>query len=106
MKHASTLLSLTAGAFVALLLASGCASSSTNEAHEDPATCKAPKPGTITSVNTMCAVVIHDPVDPAVPTAEWKGQKVGFCCAGCVPRWEKKTAAEKDASLAAAMAAK
>ena len=106
MKHARKFLSLAAGTLAAVLFAGGCASTSTAETHEDPATCKAPKPGTITSVNAMCAVVINDPVDPALPTVEWKGQQVGFCCKGCVPRWEKKTPAEKDVALAAAMASK
>ena len=70
---------------------------------EDEAACLAPKPGTIVTVNQYCAVVGTDPVDPEVMT-EWKGQKVGFCCRGCVPKWEKMTAAEKDAALAKAVA--
>ena len=35
---------------------------------------------------------------------ELAGQKVGFCCAGCLPKWDKLTDVEKTAKLAAAMA--
>lgn len=70
---------------------------------EDEAACLAPKPGTIVTVNQYCAVVGTDPVDPEIMT-EWKGQKVGFCCKGCVPKWEKMTAAQKDSALAKAVA--
>lgn len=66
--------------------------------------CKDPKGGTIITVNEYCAVMNEDPVDPAVPYAEWKGQKVGFCCQGCLPKWAKMTDAEKDAAVSRAIA--
>jgi hypothetical protein len=81
-------------------MAGGCASTQCPDS-DDKSKCTAPKEGTITSVNTMCAVNHNDPVDPAVATAEWKGQKIGFCCAGCVPKWNKMTPAQKDAAVAA-----
>lgn len=84
-------------------LAGGCKSSDSAMA-DDEATCKEPK-GEVTSVNKMCAVEHDDPVNPAVEAAAYKGQKVGFCCKGCVPKWNAMTDAQKDASLAAAMAA-
>lgn len=83
-------------------LAGGCCATC-NDDH-DEATCKEPK-GEVTTVNRMCAVEHDDPVNPAVEAAMYKGQKVGFCCKGCVPKWNAMTDAQKDASLAAALAA-
>lgn len=65
--------------------------------------CLKRKPGTIVTVNQYCAMVLEDPVDPSV-VIDWKGQKVGLCCKGCIPKWEKLTEAEKDAALAKAVA--
>jgi len=56
--------------------------------------------GTVTTVNTFCAVNPKDKVNPAIPAATWKGQQVGFCCKGCVPKWEKMTDEQKDAAVA------
>ena len=56
------------------------------------------------TVNKYCVINPNDEVAADSPTAEWKGQKVGFCCKGCLPDWDKKTEAEKDAALAAAIA--
>lgn len=72
---------------------------------EDESQCKLIKPGTVTSVNKMCVIMHEDPVDPALATADWKGQQVGFCCKGCIPRWNKMTDAQKDEALAKAIAA-
>lgn len=66
--------------------------------------CRSVKPGVITSVNSMCAVMVEDPVDPALTPTVWKGQKVGFCCQGCIPRWEQMTDAQRDSNLAKAIA--
>lgn len=65
--------------------------------------CKEVKPGVVTSVNYYCAVVSDDPVDPVIVT-EFEGQRVGFCCKGCVPRWNAMTTDQKRAALAAAVA--
>jgi hypothetical protein len=35
-------------------------------------------------------------------TRDYKGQKVGFCCAGCPAAWDKLPDSEKDAKLAIA----
>lgn len=82
--------------------AAGCAST---QKAEDESQCKMVKPGEITTVNSMCVVVNDDPVNPAVEPAVWKGQKVGFCCNGCKPRWNAMSDSEKDAALARAVAA-
>lgn len=39
-------------------------------------------------VNTVCAICGMD-VDPALPTAEYKGQTIGFGCAACPPKFAK-----------------
>lgn len=102
MKTASSrmLMTLTLGTLaLTSLLATGCKSSD-SAATEDAAKCTAVKEGTVTTANTMCAVNPNDPVDPAVASAEWKGKKIGFCCNGCVPKWNKMTPAQKDAAVA------
>ena len=93
------------GLVLSCALLGGCASSTCADT-DDTSKCRAPKEGTVTSVNTMCAVNPNDPVDPAVASAEWKGQKIGFCCNGCVPKWNKMTDAQKDAAVAAVTKAK
>jgi hypothetical protein len=51
-------------------------------------------------VNTKCPIM-GGAVDPAkVPaslTREFKGQKVGFCCAMCPGQWDKLSDADKEA---------
>lgn len=88
-------------ALVMVVSLGACAS---NQAAAARPGCKDPKGGTIITANEYCAVVNDDPVDPAVPFAEWKGQKIGFCCKGCLPKWNKMTDAEKDAGVSAAIA--
>jgi len=96
--------SMCACAAVALAMGACSANQRANaDKHDDPAWCKSDKPGTITSVNRMCAVMTEDPVDPACEAIMWKGQKVGFCCDGCKPRWAKMTEAQKDKALAQAI---
>jgi hypothetical protein len=34
---------------------------------------------------------------------EFKGQKIGFCCAPCIPKWEALSDEDKAAKLAAVM---
>lgn len=75
----------------------GCAT--TKCADCDGVSCAEPK-GTTDTVNAMCVVNPKDAVNPAIPAATWKGQKVGFCCKGCVPKWEKMSDEKKDAAVA------
>ncbi|MCA9283945.1 MAG: hypothetical protein KDA22_01930 [Phycisphaerales bacterium] len=70
---------------------------------EDASYCTSPKPGVITTVNEYCVVVQEDPVNPEI-VREWNGQRVGFCCNGCIPRWDKMTDAQKQAALDSAIA--
>jgi hypothetical protein len=85
-------------------LSAGCNSSGSHAAGEESeAYCRSVKPGEVTTVNHYCAVMNEDPVDPSL-SHEWNGQKVGFCCKGCIPRWEKMSDEQKTAALAAAVA--
>lgn len=70
---------------------------------EDMEACQQPKAGTITTENQYCVVMNDDPVDPAL-TREWNGHKVGFCCKGCLPKWDAMSDAEKQAALDKAVA--
>jgi len=90
---------------LALVAAVSLAACASNHAAVDPKPgCKEPKGGVIITVNEYCAVKNDDPVDPALGFVEWKGQKIGFCCKGCMPKWNRMTDAEKDAAVAAAIA--
>jgi hypothetical protein len=69
-------------------------------------TAKAPGSSTVAVVNVTCPIMggaISPDGVPASLTREYKGQKIGFCCAGCPGAWDKLTDAEKDAALAKAM---
>lgn len=94
---------LTLTAVLAATMLAACAARQQTAA-EHEAECLEIKPGALTSVNKMCVVVNSHPVNPQMKTVDWKGQEVGFCCAGCVPRWEKMSDAQKDAALAQAIA--
>lgn len=57
-------------------------------------------------VNKRCPIMgsVLDPAKvPQELTRVWKGQKVGFCCAGCPAAWDRLSDAEKDAKLKAAL---
>ena len=57
-------------------------------------------------VNALCPIM-GSKMDPAnVPpglTRMFRGQKVGFCCAMCLPIWDKLSDDDKKAKLAAVM---
>lgn len=91
---------ITGVALVASLALSAC---STKPAGEGEAVCKDVKPGAVTTANAYCVIMNEDPVDPGL-FREYKSQRVGFCCKGCLPKWEALTDAQKDAALAKAIA--
>ena len=56
-------------------------------------------------INSTCPIMgsTIDPADvPANLTREYKGKKIGFCCAGCPAKWDQ-LADEKKAALLAKM---
>ena len=101
-----------------LSFAGGCSGGgATNEVHtfgatkSEPMAAPAPKATTATATaqatpanmamaNSKCPMK-GAKVNPEM-TAEWNGQKVGFCCAGCKSNWAKLSDADKQSKLAAA----
>jgi hypothetical protein len=104
-----TLSRLAAAACLATSLAAaigGCAKCQCTDSGKDQAACRAAKPGTATTVNTMCVMMNTDPVDPSVKPVVWKGQSYGFCCDGCRSKWDSLTDAQKDAAAMKVASAK
>jgi len=88
---------------VALVVSLALSACSTKPEAENEAVCKDVKPGTVTTANAYCVIMNEDPVDPEL-VREYKGQRVGFCCKGCLPKWEAMTDGQKGAALAKAIA--
>ena len=71
----------------ALTFTSGCADSGTDS------------PAIATVVNTICPIMGHEVTDDG-GRAEFDGKTVGFCCPGCIDKWEALSDEEKTAKLA------
>lgn len=84
----SLLLALPAALLFTSLVA--CSSQSTQQSNLESANAGA--------VNARCPIEPEDPVNPGVYTM-WKGQKVAFCCPGCIDEWDRKTEDQKAALL-------
>jgi hypothetical protein len=53
-------------------------------------------------VNSRCPMMPDHPLGgKKMVTTAYNGKTVGFCCAGCVPEWNKLSDAEKQARLVA-----
>jgi hypothetical protein len=61
--------------------------------------CNSTAPQAVT-LNSKCPVS-GKAVDAAVPTADFKGGKVGFCCPKCVTSWNAMSDADKQAKVTA-----
>jgi len=87
----------------------GAAKASSSTTASSAATASKPAAASAKVVNTKCPIE-GGAVDPnKVPdslTREFKGQKVGFCCAMCPPKWDNLSDAEKEAKLKAVMGGK
>ncbi len=90
----SSRFALAFGAALTLALVGGCA----NNKNADAAPAKDASMGV---VNKSCAMRPGSPVNPEV-TDMWQGQKVGFCCPGCLSAWNKLDDAQKADHLAKA----
>ena len=53
-------------------------------------------------VNTKCPMMLSHPAKDTV-VVDFKGQKVGMCCKGCLPAWNKLNDEQKAEKLKAAM---
>jgi len=98
-----SLASTVLAAAICTLLAAGCnsADKKTAETPKSPQPAQPVKVASMGLVNAKCPIMPSHAAGDKV-TADFKGQKVGFCCAGCMPAWNKLTDAEKAAKLAAA----
>lgn len=75
-----------------MLFALGACASSSKDA-------RAAKP-----INARCPIQNHQ-IDSNSPVVTYKGHTIGLCCEDCIEPWNKLSAAEKDAKLAAMLAA-
>ncbi len=57
--------------------------------------------GAMKAVNTKCPIVPADTLNTDVYTM-YKGQKVAFCCPGCINDWNMLSDAQKEEKLAKA----
>lgn len=106
MKLSTIALGLTLGGSV--LLFAGCA--------KEKACCgtcgtseKAAPTTSAQPINTMCPIggdAFDNKAHPASLTRTYNGQTIGFCCEGCVKKFDAKSDTEKDAVLTAAKANK
>ena len=77
------------------------------EPERDPGSGPTTQPAAkVATVNDKCPMmggkVIKAGVSPAL-VRDFNGQKVGFCCAGCLAPWDKLTEIEKAEKLAVVM---
>jgi hypothetical protein len=63
------------------------------------AACNSSAPQAMT-LNSKCPVS-GKAVDSSIPTADYNGGKVGFCCPRCVTSWNAMSEADKQAKIAA-----
>ncbi len=104
----------TLGRFVSLsmiviaLIFAGCNDAhdhGSNDGHHTDETAVEDTVQTSGIINSTCPIM-KSKIDPTkVPeslTRKWKGQTVGFCCAGCPAAWDKLNETEKDKKLKAA----
>lgn len=99
------LLSLAAGILALGVVIGGCASNGCCGDCKDNA--KAKEDAKLVKVVNSTCPIGDDPIDAAAHdaslTRQWRGQTVGFCCAGCLGPWDKMSDAERERALAAVM---
>lgn len=79
-----------------LVLVAGCTEPTTSNSKSDTESAKV----ATTPINSNCPIAGEE-VDPDV-SVQWKGQTVAFCCADCIPDWNKLSDDEKQSKLDAA----
>ena len=77
----------------ALTFAVGCGSPVAEQNQTEPAP-------TVVLANTVCPIM-GDAVNEELTTI-WNGKTIGFCCAECLPEWNKLSDDEKSEKLASA----
>ncbi len=96
---AITTLALFAGLFVI----AGCGETSTEApTAETPATDSGAETTVVAAVNEVCPIMGGKVKDDG-GRSEWNGKTVGFCCPGCIEKWEALPEDEKKTKLASSM---
>lgn len=72
----------------AVVLTGGCSQSDTSVSDSTP-------------VNSSCPIMGHE-VKAEGGSTNWNGQMIGFCCDGCLPKWNKLSDDDKATKLAEA----
>jgi hypothetical protein len=97
----------------AALTLAGCAGNKEGGCCDDAATNKSAAATTpaarVTTVNTVCPLSGEDfgsNTRSAELVGSYKGENVGFCCAGCAKKFDKMSDEKKSAALVAAKANK
>lgn len=91
-----------------IALAAGCAQKQGAASGSEAAHAEAPG-GEVRVVNTICPVAEDDFVEPYRPAnlvRTRQGTAIGFCCKGCVVKYDAMTAAQQDEILRLARANK
>jgi hypothetical protein len=90
-------------AFTGLLVATLALVSACESTQESSSTMPSTKPAT-TMPTTAEMGVLNDscpisgrPVDPDAPHASFAGHQIGFCCGGCVGRWDAMSESDRHA---------
>ena len=52
------------------------------------------------AINDTCPIMTGNEVDPNATMADFEGTKVGFCCNGCISKWNTMSYAQKKQFLA------
>lgn len=95
---------LLTGLIASALAVSGCSKANSETATDQPAATESPK-ADAKPVNKYCVFMTDHEASPK-HVRQHKGQTVGFCCANCLPEWDKLTDAQKDETLKSALAKK
>lgn len=89
--------------FSLTVMITGCAQTEPSTATTDESVTPSAATETETAVaaNKNCPIMGHE-VSPDGGSTTWNGQTIGFCCEGCLPKWDELSDDEKKTKLAKA----
>lgn len=91
--------------FAGLFVVAGCGETATDTPTADaPAADSGGETVVVAAVNEVCPIMEKAVTDNGGRT-EYEGQTVGFCCPGCIKKWDALSADEKKTKLASSMKA-
>ena len=81
--------------FAGLFIIAGCGETSTDApAAQTPAAGSGAETTVVAAVNEVCPIMGAKVKDDG-GRSEWNGKTVGFCCPGCIKKWEALSSEEK-----------